>query len=146
VRPDARRLLGAAAERLAAQNRDQVVRLLRDEDPAVVRGALRWVGSLSIGAAANEVIQLLRHPSPVVRAAAAEAAAQLRAAVAGTTLVSLLDDPERDVRMAAARALGALEHAAARPALEAAIQGKRLRGADRTEKLAFFEALGRVGG
>ena len=48
--------------------------------------------------------------------------------------------------MAAARALGALEHAAARPALEAAIQGKRLRAADRTEKLAFFETLGRVGG
>jgi HEAT repeat protein len=48
--------------------------------------------------------------------------------------------------MAAARALGSLEHAAARPALEAAIQGKRLKAADRSEKIAYFEALGRVGG
>ena len=146
LRPDTRRLLVTAAERLAAANRDQVVRLLAAEDPVVIRGALGWVGALGIGSAANEVIRLLRHEAPQVRAAAAEAAAGLRAAVAGTSLVSLLDDPDRDVRMAAARALASLEHAAARPALEAAIQGKRLRAADRTEKLAYFEALGRVGG
>lgn len=146
ARPDTRRVLAAAAERLAAANREQVVRLLAAQDPLVIRGALRWVGSLGIGAAANEVIRLLRHESAQVRAAAADAAVGIRAAVAGATLVALLDDPEREVRMAAARALGALEHAPARPALEAAVQGKRLRAADRTEKLAFFEALGRVGG
>lgn len=146
VRPDTRRQLGEAAERLAESNRDQVVRLLGDEDPAVIRGALRWVGNLTIGSAASEVLRLLRHETPGVRAAAAEAAAALRAAVAGPTLISLLEDPEREVRMAAARALAGLEHAAARPGLEAAIQGKRLRAADRSEKLAFFEALGRVGG
>ena len=61
-------------------------------------------------------------------------------------LVALLEDPDRDVRIAAARALGALEHSAARGALEGAIQGKRLRAADRSEKLVFFEALGRIGG
>lgn len=146
ARPDARRILAGAAERLAAGNREQVVRLLASDDPIVVRGALRWVEALSIGAAASEVMRLLRHDSPLVRTAAAEAIVGLRAAVAGATLITLLDDPEREVRMAAARALGALEHAAARPALETAIQGKRLRAADRTEKLAFFEALGRVGG
>ena len=146
ARPDARRVLTAAAERLAAANREQVVRLLSSDDPLVVRGALRWVASLEIGAAANEVLRLLRHESAQVRTAAVEAAAGLRAAVAGTTLISLLDDPDRDVRVAAARALASLQHAAARPALEAAIQGKRLRAADRTEKLAFFEALGGLGG
>lgn len=146
ARPDARRILASAAERLAAGNREQVVRLLASDDPIVVRGALRWVEALSIGAGASEVMRLLRHDSPLVRAAAAEAIVGLRAAVAGPTLITLLEDPEREVRMAAARALGALEHAAARPALETAIQGKRLKAADRTEKLAFFEALGRVGG
>lgn len=146
VRPDTKRLLGAAAERLAAENRDQVTRLLSDEDPAVIRGALRWVGSLAIGSAATEVMRLLRHESPSVRVAAVDALVGLRAAVAGPALISLLEDPERDVRMAAARALGALSHATARPALESALQGKRLRAADRTEKLAFFEAFGRLGG
>src|SRR5690606_25293113 len=64
VRPDARRQLTAAAERLAESNREQVVRLLPSPVPAVVRGALRWVGALGIGSAANEVIGLLRHESP----------------------------------------------------------------------------------
>lgn len=146
ARPDTRRIVTAAAERLAAGNRDQVVRLLASDDPLVVRGALRWVGSLAIGSAAGEVMRLLRHDSPLVREAAVEAVVGLRAAVAGNTVIALLDDPEREVRMAAARALGALEHSAAREPLEEAIQGKRLRAADRTEKLAFFEALGRVGG
>src|SRR5690606_13869270 len=99
------------------------------EDPAIVRGALRWVGSLGIGAAANEVLRLLGHESPPVRVAATEAVVGLRAAIAGPNLAALLDDPERDVRMSAARALGSLQHAAARPAFEAAIQGKRLRAA-----------------
>src|SRR5690606_6594384 len=114
ARPDTRRVLAAAAERLAAANREQVVRLLAAQDPLVIRGALRWVESLGIGAAANEVIRLLRHESAQGRAAAADAAVGIRAAVAGATLVALLDDPEREVRMAAARALGALEHAPAR--------------------------------
>lgn len=146
VRPDVRRLVEGAAERLARDNRDQVVRLLSDEDPAVVRGALRWVARLAIGAATNDVIRLLRHPSAQVRAAAVDAAVGVRASVAAHGLLTLLDDPDREVRLAAARGLASLEYAAARPALEEAIQGKRLRAADRSEKIAFFEALGRAGG
>src|SRR5690606_18107686 len=57
----------------------------------------------------------------------------------------LLEDPERDVRIAAARAIGNLGFGAGRSALEAALGSKRLREADRTEKIAFFEASGRIG-
>ena len=146
VRPDTKRTLAAAAARLAAANREQVIRLLRHEDAVVVRGALRWVAELEIGAAANEVIALLAHADAEVRGGAVEALVALRAAVAGSALVKLLDDPQREVRIAAARALAALEHAPARELLGEAVTGRRIRGADRSEKIAFFEAFGRLAG
>src|SRR5690606_9688434 len=145
MRPDVRRLLETAATRLAAANRQEVVRLLADPDPGVVRGALQGGGDLAIGGAAADVLRLLRHAEPPIRVAAIGAAVRLRAAIAGPTLIGLLDDPEREVRIAAAKAVGSLADEAARPTLEGAIQGKRLRAADRSEKIAFFEALGRVG-
>lgn len=146
ARPDARRVLETAAQRLAERSREQVVRLLADPDPVVVTGAARWVGSLQIGSATNELIRLLQRPDSGVRQAAIDALVELRAAVAGGALVALLDDPDRDVRVASARALGSLAYAPARHALEAALESKRLRAADRSEKIAFFEAFGRVGG
>jgi HEAT repeat protein len=66
--------------------------------------------------------------------------------VAGGSIAALLHDPEREVRIAAARALATLGYTAARPALEAAIDSKQLRAADRTEKIAFFESFGTLGG
>lgn len=145
-RPDVRRALEAAIQRLAGSNRDEVVRLLADPDPGVAAGAARKVGQLGIGAAVPDLLRLLKHPEESVRCAAVDALVELRAAVAGSSLVALLDDPERDVRVGAARALGALQYTAARTPLEAAIGSKRLRAADRSEKIAFFEAFGQLAG
>lgn len=146
ARPDTRRTLAAAAMRLAAANRDQVVRLLRHEDPVVVRGALGWVAELEIGAAASEVIGLLSHGDAAVRAGAVEALVALRAAIAGSALMERLEDPQREVRIASARALATLEHAPARAVLGEVVTGKRIRSADRSEKIAFFESFGRLAG
>jgi HEAT repeat protein len=145
-RPDVRRVLEAAIRRLAEANQGEVVRLLGDEDPAIVVGALGWVASLGIGSATGAVVPLLGHVHPEVRAAAAAALGKLGAGVAGETIVGLLQDPEREVRIAAVRALASLGYAAARPALAAALDSKPLRSADRTEKIAFFEAFGVLGG
>ncbi|HEU4881843.1 MAG TPA: HEAT repeat domain-containing protein, partial [Longimicrobium sp.] len=46
----------------------------------------------------------------------------------------------------AARALATLRWAAARPRLEAALDSKRLREAELTERIAFFEAYGGLAG
>jgi HEAT repeat protein len=146
MRPDVRRALEQAVDRLAEANREEVVKLLSDADSGAVVGALQWVGRLGVGAATSEVTRLLGHAQPEVRAGAAEALQELRAAAAARSLVPLLQDPERDVRVAACRALAALEYAPAREALETAITGKDLRAADRTEKVAFFEAFGRLAG
>jgi HEAT repeat protein len=145
-RPDVRRVLEAAVHRLAESNRDEVVRLLGDADPRVVAGAARWVGTLRIGTAVGDVVPLLRRPEAAVRLTAIGSLVELGAAVAGGAIAAHLHDPEREVRIAATRALAALGYTAARPALEAAIDSKQLRAADRTEKIAFFESFGALGG
>ncbi|MEX0912646.1 MAG: HEAT repeat domain-containing protein, partial [Gemmatimonadota bacterium] len=145
-RPEVRRAFEACVQRLAEGNRDQVVDLLDSDDPAVLTGALRWIGRLEIGSAAGRVGNYLDHADAAVRVAAVEALVSLRAAAAADGIVPLLRDGSREVRISAARALGALGYAAARDALEDTVSSKRLREADRTEKLAFFEAFGRLTG
>jgi hypothetical protein len=146
TRPDVRRAFEAVVERLANENREEVVRLIGDADPNIVAAATRWAGELGIGAATGAISARLQDGDPSVRLASIETLVALRAAVAGKSVEALLDDPEREVRIAAARALASLEFAPARAALEAALQSKRLRAADRSEKIAFFEAYGRLGG
>ncbi|HET8656362.1 MAG TPA: HEAT repeat domain-containing protein [Longimicrobiaceae bacterium] len=145
-RPDVRRALEAAVDRLANANREALLALLADPDPGVVAGAARRVGQIGVGAAAPTLARLLDHPEPAVRLAAIEALAQLRAAVAGTALAARIEDPEREVRIAAVRALAALGYGGARAALEEALGSRRLRAADRAEKVAFYEAYGRLAG
>lgn len=146
TRPDVRRTLEAAVARLATDNRPEVTRLLEDSDPAVVAAGARWVGRLEIGSAADSVARLLGHADRGVRLAAIESITDLRAATAAKALLALLEDGDRDVRIAAAKAIGALEFSGARAALEAALSSKRLKTADRTEKIAFFETFGRLAG
>jgi HEAT repeat protein len=145
-RPDVRRVLEQAIDRLVEGNREVVVTLTRDPDPLVAAGAARWAGRLGVGAAVSEITQLLRHTEAAVRVAAVVAIQDLRAAAAGRSLVPLLQDPDREVRIAAARALAALDYAPARQPLEEILTGREVRAADRTEKLALFEAFGRLAG
>lgn len=145
-RPDLRRTLEQAVERLAEGHREHVVRLLSDADPVVVAGAASWAARLGIGSAVPELVRLLEDGSSTVRAAGIHALQQLRASTVGRSIIPLLDDPEREVRIAAARALSALEFAPAKDSIQKAITSKEMRSADRTEKLAFFEAFGRLAG
>jgi hypothetical protein len=55
-------------------------------------------------------------------------------------------DGARDVRVAAVRVLGTRRHRAALPQVEAMTFGRDLRGADLSEKTAFFEAFGLLAG
>jgi HEAT repeat protein len=75
-----------------------------------------------------------------------DALASLGAAASANAIIPLLHDEDRSVRIAAARTIGGLAFAPAREALEKVLTSKNLRDADRTEKLAFFEAFGRTSG
>jgi hypothetical protein len=142
----ARGALMAAAERLAAPNPGALRGFVQDADPAVAGGAARLVGRLRVIEAAADVARLLQRPEPKVRVAAVEALQELRSPTASSALEPALDDDDREVRVAAARALAALRWAPARARLEAALDGKRLREADLTERIAFFEAYGGLAG
>ncbi len=145
-RPDIRRTLNQLIARLATGNRDHVMALLSDGDPMVAAGAARWVGRLGTGAAVTPLTSLLSSPEPTVRLAAIESLRELRASAVAVSIVPLLNDSDASVRIAAARALGTLGFAGARKPLQEVLGSKYLRTADRTEKVAMFEAFGRLAG
>jgi hypothetical protein len=142
----ARAALLNAAERLAAPNPAALRGFAQDADPAVAAGAARLVGRLRVTEAGPDVARLLTRPEPRVRAAAVEALQELRSPAASGALEGALEDEDREVRVAAARALAALRWTPARPRLEAALDSRRLREADLTERIAFFEAYGQLAG
>jgi hypothetical protein len=140
----ARAALLNAAERLAAPNPIALRGFAQDADPAVAAGAARLVGRLRVTEAGPEVARLLTRPEARVRVAAVEALQELRSPVASGALEGALEDEDREVRVAAARALAALRWSPARARLEAALDSRRLRDADLTERIAFFEAYGQL--
>ncbi|HET7464025.1 MAG TPA: HEAT repeat domain-containing protein [Longimicrobium sp.] len=141
-----RRTVQTAAERLAEGAREHLARLLPDHDDAVAAGAARLVGRLRVTTAAGDVARLLRRQDANTRLAAVEALQELRSPSASEALEGALEDADARVRVAAARALAALRWAPAKARLEAALDGKRLREAELTERIAFFEAYGQLAG
>jgi HEAT repeat protein len=135
-----------AAERLAGGEGERLVPLLAHEDARVAAGAARVAGRRGMAAAAPAVARQLARPELPLRLAAVEALLALRNPVAAHALQGALGDGEREVRIAAARALAALRYSPARAALEAALGSRRLAEADRTERIAFYEAFGAVAG
>jgi len=138
--------LSSAIDGLAARYPAQVNSLLTADEPAVVRGAARVAGRVGLSQAVPGLQAALENPDRDVRMAVVEALVAIRLTPALQALALALDDDDRDVRVAAARALGAVRFASARPALEQAIDGKRMKDADLTERMAFFETYGAVGG
>ncbi|HEU4558708.1 MAG TPA: HEAT repeat domain-containing protein, partial [Longimicrobium sp.] len=144
--PTVRRTVQTAAERLAGGAREHLARLVLDSDDALAAGAARLVGRLRVTTAAGDVARLLRRSDAATRLAAVEALQELRSPTASEALETVLEDADGRVRVAAARALSALRWAPAKARLEAAIDGKRLRESDLTERIAFFEAYGGLAG
>ncbi len=83
---------------------------------------------------------------PRVKELVQAAASQLAQANAAEVLKALASDSERDVRIAAVRFLAARGYRNATARVEAAVTGSRLKDADLTEKMAFFEAFGALVG
>jgi hypothetical protein len=137
--------LSVAIEGLARAHPDHVVGVLELDEPTIVVGASRLLGRLGIANAAPALSKLLKRPEPAVRLAAVEALVAIHSGAAMEGIQHALEDAEREVRIAAARGLAGLRYQPARARLEGLLQGKLLRDADLTEKIAFFEAFGSVG-
>ncbi len=136
--------LRGAIEGLGRAHPDILMSLLKSEEEVIVTGAARLVGQIGLVQAVPAIAQLLTHPEPAARRAAVESLVTIRSGAALDALQKALEDGEREVRIAAARGLGTIRYQPARARLEELLQGRIVRDADLTEKIAFFEAFGAV--
>lgn len=139
-------VLRQAVHGIAEKNPAAVAVLLRHDDPVVLAGAARLAGRLKATAAGPKLAALMVHPVANVRLAAVEAAVELKASTAASAVQNLLGDADRQVRIAAARGLGKLKYRPAAPRFREVVTGKDIRNADLSEKIAFFESYGELGG
>ncbi|MFO7895000.1 MAG: HEAT repeat domain-containing protein [Longimicrobiales bacterium] len=138
--------LGSAIDGLATRYPDEVNELLRSDEPAVVAGAARVAGRVGLAQAVDGLEEALGHRDREVRMAVVRSLVSIRLTPALQALTIALDDDDREVRIEAVKALGAVRFASARDVLRKHVHSKRIRDADLTEKMAFFEAYGAIGG
>ena len=141
-KPELRTALERVASRMASSNSAEMMKLIGSSDVDVAVEAMRRAGELKTAAAVAPLAKVLQTPNVLLRQAAAMALAEIGSPGALRLLETALNDDDREVRIAAVRALGVRGHLAALPRVEEVVRGKAVKGADLTEKMAYFEAYG----
>ncbi|HVB30123.1 MAG TPA: HEAT repeat domain-containing protein [Gemmatimonadaceae bacterium] len=144
--PRLRPLLEQAAGRLTAANTAELVKLIQSNDYGVALEAVRRSGALKIQAAVAPLGRVIAAADPELRLACVQALAEIGSAGALQALEPWVADGDRDTRVAAVRTLASRGYRPVLSRVENAVKGKALRDADLTEKVAFFEAYGMLGG
>lgn len=141
-----RDVLEQAVRKLAAGNAETVARSLQASDANAVAAAARVAGLLKLAPTVPALAQALGHAEPVVRVAVVHALAEIATPAALQGLERGLDDADREVRLASVRIIAQHGSKSALPRIAAVVQGKTVRAADLTEKMAFFETYGMLVG
>jgi hypothetical protein len=141
-----RALVQSSAERLAQAHAGEVLKALASGDGAVQLEMVRVAGRLKLTGAPEGMGPLLDHGERDLKLAVVEALTTIGSPSATRLLEKAIDDGERDVRITAVKFLGQRGHRNAFPRIEAAVLGAKLKEADLTEKMAFFEAYGALAG
>ncbi len=141
-----RDVVEVAVQRLATANASTVVMAVQSQDLGVALEAIRMAGKLRLQAAVPGLAQALVYAEPVIRVATVQALSEIASPAAVQALEQALDDENRDVRLASVRVIGLHKSRSALPKIQEVVQGKSVRGADLTEKMAFFEAYGSLVG
>jgi hypothetical protein len=141
-----RPMLEQAAERLAAQNTAELVKLILSPVPGVAHEAIRRAGALKSAAAVAPLTKVLADGDSAHRVAAVQALGDIGTPGALQALERGIDDAERDVRVAAVRGLSTRNYRPMMSKLDAMVKGKAIRDADLSEKMAVFEAYGALCG
>jgi hypothetical protein len=139
-------VLEVALQRLAAANVPELVKAVTGTDPLMALEAVKLAGRLRLKQMIGALGQVLDHEETAIRVAAVQALSNLTVPGAAQALEQALDDPDREVRLSAVRVMMQRKHKGALPKITAAVQGKSVRVADLTEKMAFFEAYGSLVG
>jgi len=141
-----RALVQSSAERLAQTHAGEVLKALASSDAVVQIEMVRVAGRLKLTGAPEGMGPLLEHGERDLKLAVVEALTTIGSPSATRLLEKAIDDGERDVRITAVKFLGQRGHRNAFPRIEAAVLGAKLKEADLTEKMAFFEAYGSLAG
>ena len=139
-------VLEEALQRLGAAHVPDLVGAIAGADAVVALEAVKLAGKLKLQQAVPAMAQALGHEETAIRVAAVQALSDLATPAALQGLERALDDVDRDVRLTAVRVLMQHRHRGALAKVTAAVQGKSVRAADLTEKMAFFEAYGALVG
>ncbi|CAN5729130.1 hypothetical protein BH23GEM11_BH23GEM11_13950 [soil metagenome] len=144
--PQIRRRLKDAIREIARSSPEGVFQLLRSSDVLVCSGAVRLVGTLGLPQAMQALATLLATAPLPVRRAVVESAIELPSPALAGALGKSLYHEDRDLRIGAARALGVSGHRPSAAALEEILGSPEFRETDVGEKVAFFDAYGRLAG
>ena len=139
-KPELRTALERVAARMASSNSSEMMKLIGSPDPSVAIEAMRRAGELKTAAAVAPLAKVLQQPNVLLRQTAAQTLAEIGSTGSMRLLETALNDDDRDVRIVAVKAIGVRGHRAALPRVEAVVRGKSVKGADLTEKMAYFEA------
>ena len=139
-------LVHKAAERLALANAAEVLKALASEDGAAQLEMVRLAGRLKLPGAPEGMGPLLEGGDRTLKLAVVEALTAIASPGAMRLLEQAVDDGDRDVRIAGVRFLAQRGHRNALARVEAAVTGGKLKHADLTEKMTFFEAYGSLAG
>ena len=139
-------LVTAAAERLAQANAAEVLRALSSEDGDTQLEMVKLAGRLKLAGAPDGMGRLLEIGDKALKLAVVEALTAIASPSALRVIEKAIEDPDRDVRIAGVKFLAGRGHRNAFKQIDAAVNGGKLKDADLTEKMAFFEAYGALAG
>src|SRR2546426_5639114 len=144
--PYVRDLVQGAAARLAQSNAAEGLKALASPDGAAQLEMVKLAGRLKLPGAPEGMERLLASEDRGLKLAVVEALTAISSPSAMRPLERAVDDADRDVRIAAVRFLGARGYRNAAARIESMVTGSKLRHADLTEKMTFFEAFGAIVG
>jgi HEAT repeat protein len=139
-------LVQGAAAQLAQANAAEVLKALASEDSAAQLEMVKLAGRLKLPGAPDGMEPLLASQDRGLKLAVVEALTAIGSPSAMRLLEKAIEDGDRDVRIAAVRFLASRGHRNAATRVEALVNGAKLKHADLTEKMAFFEAFGALVG
>jgi HEAT repeat protein len=139
-------VLEGVADRVAASNTDEVLRILRSPDSEALASVVALCGRLGLHQVVPGLAETITHKDPAVRLASVQTLAQLGTPAALALIDKAIEDDDRSVRLAAVRVVGGRGYKGALKRVEAVVLGKGVKGMDLTEKMAFFEAYGAIAG
>jgi hypothetical protein len=110
-----RALLEKAADRLAAANTSELIRLINSPETDVALEAVKRAGAMRASAAVTALGRVLGQGAPALRLAAVAALGEIASPGALQQLEATIDDEDRDIRVAGAKVFTARTHRAALP-------------------------------